>query len=277
MKLKILFICSTLVFLSSCEFCVERSIKKCGFEYDNKYDMYVSIEDPCLQRRTGYDKLYDLSAIPMGMVIDCEPVLFEYNGKQFMIELWKGQYDLSTGAEIGIYERSERDLIKWDCIKNEYMLQMSYTLKNKGNEVFTREGTHWWLTGFKPGVYSEPENLTMDITISFDNLPGMLQPFTSGLENLGYKKSDYRINNKTITFEFKKPKTKQPWADNTALKKSTQKKNKILVDTYEKFKDELKITDNSPASINKLLVKMPELISTYFKQYKENKKRISEN
>ena len=74
-----------------------------------------------------------------------------------MIELWKGQYDLSTGSEIGIYKKSNPDAKAWDCGDNSEMLKMSYSLKKKGKEIFSRNGTHWWLTGFKPGEFSNPE------------------------------------------------------------------------------------------------------------------------
>jgi hypothetical protein len=95
----------------------------------------------------------------MGMVIDCEPIIFNYNNKTYMIELWKGQYDLSTGAEIGIYEKIGDDPIMNSpicaCASEDNMLQMSYTLKKNGNEVFsvnsdkantTEVEKHWWLT-----------------------------------------------------------------------------------------------------------------------------------
>ena len=39
----------------------------------------------------------------MGMIIDCEPVRFYYGGKKWLIELWKGQYGMTTGCEIGVY------------------------------------------------------------------------------------------------------------------------------------------------------------------------------
>ena len=41
------------------------------------------------------------------MIIDCEPICFMYGGKNWMIELWKGQYGLETGGEIGVYNAAE--------------------------------------------------------------------------------------------------------------------------------------------------------------------------
>ena len=37
-------------------------------------------------------------------IIDCEPIYFSYGGKRWLIELWKGQYALTTGAESAYIE-----------------------------------------------------------------------------------------------------------------------------------------------------------------------------
>ena len=42
---------------------------------------------------------YDKTAPYFNMVFDCEPVYFDYNGRTWLIEFWKGQYGINTGAE----------------------------------------------------------------------------------------------------------------------------------------------------------------------------------
>ena len=37
------------------------------------------------------------------MIIDAYPVYFDYQDKTWMIEFWRGQYGINTGAEIGVY------------------------------------------------------------------------------------------------------------------------------------------------------------------------------
>ena len=64
-----------------------------------------------LQRYFGYAYAYDAAALAMNAIIDCEPIFFDYAGKTWMIELWKGQYGLETGCEIGVYNRDHRLLI----------------------------------------------------------------------------------------------------------------------------------------------------------------------
>jgi hypothetical protein len=57
-----------------------------------------------LQRKAGYCWNYDRAAPIFNMIIDCEPICFKYGGAKWMIELWKGQYGIMTGAEIGVYK-----------------------------------------------------------------------------------------------------------------------------------------------------------------------------
>jgi hypothetical protein len=75
-----------------------------GFDYDPSQGIIYSKMYP-LQRNFGYAYGYDAAALLMSAVIDCEPIFFDYDGKTWMIELWKGQYGLETGCEIGVYTR----------------------------------------------------------------------------------------------------------------------------------------------------------------------------
>lgn len=63
----------------------EELINASGFDYDPKQDIFYSIMDPW-QRKMGYCRLYDEACAPMGMIVDCEPVHFNYKGKRWMIE-----------------------------------------------------------------------------------------------------------------------------------------------------------------------------------------------
>ncbi len=42
-------------------------------------------------------------AVGAGMVIDAFPVYFNYEGRTWLVEFWKGQYGINTGGEVGIY------------------------------------------------------------------------------------------------------------------------------------------------------------------------------
>jgi hypothetical protein len=221
-----------------------------GFEYDSNQDIYKSKIDSWQRAFGYYIGIDEVSAVPFGMVIDCEPIEFISNNKTYMIELWKGQYDLSTGSEIGIYEKTGEDPLGnpiWDSAGNDDMLQMSYTLNKNGTKVFSREGKHWWLTGFKPGEFSNPSDLTMDISITFGDKSDMFEEFSGALNGLGY---DYNTGeNNTVNFTFGTPKSEQPWSTNTVLNTVTQEKNYALVEAYNARKSDIGVKDNSPDSI----------------------------
>jgi len=53
-------------------------------------------------------------------------VCFNYDCKNYRIEFWKGQYGLTTGAEIGIYIQDGKDFYR--AAKDTERLDMSFTL-----------------------------------------------------------------------------------------------------------------------------------------------------
>ena len=60
---------------------LDKAIEIAGYSYDQRQDIFYSTMDPW-QRDIGYCRLYDELAAPMGMIIDCEPIHFEYLGKR---------------------------------------------------------------------------------------------------------------------------------------------------------------------------------------------------
>lgn len=77
-------------------------IEPYGYAYDSHQDIFYTKID-AWQREMGYSRLYDEAAAPSSMIIDCEPIYFEYDNKRWLIEFWKGQYGMTTGFEIGVY------------------------------------------------------------------------------------------------------------------------------------------------------------------------------
>jgi Domain of unknown function (DUF4474) len=224
-----------------------------GFNYDPDQDIIFSRMD-ALQRKLGYAYGYDNAALGISAVIDCEPIFFDYGGKHWMIELWKGQYGLETGCEIGVYTRRIGDTsglyplldatvgrrpgdgtpshnLFYDCAADGDRLNMSLTLHRDGEVLFTRgPEPHWWLTGFKWGVLSRPEDLSVDFRIDFPD-PGMRDAFTTALRQLGY--ADVQVSGNTVSFKFTKPFNPQP-RDNVppGVVAAVMQANERVVDTY---------------------------------------------
>ncbi len=138
-----------------------------GFEYDDKQGIYYSQMNP-LQRNFGFNFVYDTAAPITGMIYDTERLEFVYDGKEWMIQLWKGQYGITSGAEVGLYSRDPERVMQYDCADDDELIVMQYDFYNMGEYVFSRgPEKHWWLTGFKVFNVGIPFMITMDITLKF--------------------------------------------------------------------------------------------------------------
>ena len=216
-----------------------------GYAYDWEQDIFYSVANPW-QRKMGYCSQYDDWATPLGMVFDCEPIRFEYGGKRWLIEFWKGQYGITTGGEIGIYNTEDPDghagIFKgtlYHSASDEEALYVAFTLCKNGNPLFTRADRHWWLTGFVLGEYSDPSWLTMQASVTFPD-QGMRDAFVAAFCQLGYGEGDFTISQEnTFSFLFAAPRSKQPLARRSPVKFLTMLRLKAFVDEYRKQTDGL--------------------------------------
>jgi len=217
---------------------VNESLEVAGYAYDPKQDIFYSILNPW-QKEFGYCRLYDEAAAPLGMIIDCEPVYFEYDGMKWLIEFWKGQYDLTTGCEVGVYNTKGLDLnipgifngTFYECANEKDFLSMYCILKKNGRTLFSRKGRHWWLTGFRLGEYSEPSELVMYISITLKDRE-MRNAFLKGLKKTGYSSRDTAVSGNSVSLVFGKPHSPQPYTRSPKTDEIIQKKNKLLCDQY---------------------------------------------
>lgn len=211
-----------------------------GYAYDPHQDTFYTRID-AWQREMGYTRLYDEAAAPSSLIIDCEPIYFEYNNQRWMIEFWKGQYGMTTGFEIGVYHTDGLDLwdeyFNWtfyDCADDDNMLSMKFTLTKNNKIIMKREGIHWWLTGFKLGEFSQPWDLKANLTISLKDL-NMRNAFLLGLQRAGYRRGELLVRGKTVSLVYSQPKTPQPFTRIDEFDEITQKKNKLLCDSYNEL------------------------------------------
>lgn len=242
------------------------AVRAAGFLYDPRQDIIYSRMNP-LQRKFGYAYGYDEAALAMSAIIDCEPIFFAYAGKTWMIELWKGQYGLETGCEIGVYTRSASSSTfpysvldpaigtrphdsssshdrYFDCASDDDRLVMSSTLYRKGEKLFCRgPEKHWWLTGFKWGVLSEPTDLTMDVSITCLDAT-MTSAFVGALHSLGY--ANVQTSGNKVSFTFGTPRTHQPRDEMPSQALSAARAaNQQIVATY----NGLGLANNDPNTV----------------------------
>lgn len=237
-------------------------IESAGYSYDPIQDIFYSNMD-AWQREMGYCRLYDEASAPLNMIIDCEPIYFEYGGKRWLIEFWKGQYGMTTGGEIGIYTTEGSDLsipgvfngTFYYCASNEDQLYMSFSLLKNNEILFNRKGRHWWLTGFKLGEFSEPSQLAMYLTIALKNTD-MRNAFIKGLKEAGYSESGIIIDGNIVGLIFDKPHTRQPITRIEETDWIIQRKNELLCNKYQEITGQY---DSFPDKMNAIREQAPEL------------------
>ena len=144
-----------------------------GYLFDPDGLYFYTADDPW-QRNVGYNSIFDTAA-PLSLIdFDTMRLRFEYGGKDWMIQLWKGQYGLLFyGAEVGVYTKpKDREVMHYDCASDDEMLKMSMDFLEYKNGKWTKRfsrpyGYYWWCTGFVPGVkYGKYHTLGLDMKIT---------------------------------------------------------------------------------------------------------------
>lgn len=196
-----------------CTMCMDKKcrilddiIKPFGYSYVLSQDIFTSRID-AWQRKFGYCHLYDEAAPHFNMIFDCLPVYFNYGGRTWMIELWKGQYGINSGCEIGVYyadrilKENELEHELFQCADDKNMLKMHFDLYRNGEEMARLCKVHWWLTAFSMGCFSKPSDLTMKVSITFHN-EDMADAFAYGLIRAGYNPKNICVCLSTVSFTF---------------------------------------------------------------------------
>ncbi len=157
------------------------------------------------QREMGFNIFYDIFCYltPFFFHYTTLRFPFNYGGKDWQIQMWKGRYAIANGGEVGIYTRDEsKSGSFYDCGSDEDMLVMSLDVYHGDELLFHRDPTlHWWITGFHVNDTAYlPESLTLVTTITMrDN--DMLKAFTDALK----KKDlflDYEVNGLNVTITW---------------------------------------------------------------------------
>lgn len=222
-----------------------------GFIYSSEKDVFYSSRN-AWQKKFGYCHLYDVSAPIFRMIIDTEPVKFFYNNKNWLIAFWKGQYGITTGAEIGVYSTNDKKVnsntIYFPGDDSE-QLDMSFALYKNGKLIEQVSAKHWWLAMFKMGMFSNPKDLSMYIKITFPNYE-MLSSFLNSFYDLGYNSSDFKVLDNTFFFNYKKPKTFKVWTRSIILDAINQYYNRKNVELYNSLLSDVVDNDKIDNSIH---------------------------
>ncbi len=176
-----------------------------GYLYDPKGMYFYTSADPW-QRNFGFNSLYDTAA-PFTLInYDTLRLRFDYGSKNWMIQIWKGQYGLVFyGGEVGVYTKpKDREVMHFDCANDSELLKMSMTFNEKifgkWYERFTRPyGDYWWCTGFLPGnKLGNFSTIRLDLRITAMDYT-MLEGFKSTLKQ---NNVEYTVKGLDVYFSF---------------------------------------------------------------------------
>ncbi len=171
-----------------------------GFNFD--YDellVYTMVN--VWMRDFGFTVLYDLFCYTTPFFFyDTRRIKFDYDGLEWMIQIWKGNYLVSNGAEVGIYSREPGSIgTYYNCATDEQMMNMSMKLYHGDDLIFERpEELHWWATGFKVSNELYPANrMTLDFTIEMKD-EAMLAAFCEAIDNHYRHDITYTVDGLTV-------------------------------------------------------------------------------
>lgn len=156
-----------------------------GFFYVRDWDVFSTRLD-AWQRQMGYEALFDAAAPAAHMVMDVWPVYFDYEGRTWLIEFWKGQYGINSGGEVGVYHADrivaphEYKYAHFDAAEDGELPLIRCRLAREDETLCSYEMRHWWLTGFAMGRFSKPEQLVLTAEFRFEELE-LARAFCEGL------------------------------------------------------------------------------------------------
>ena len=184
--------------------------------------------DVAVQRKFGFNAGYDAFTGVVGFNIDEITTYFTYGGKDWLLEFWKGEYEVVTlGGEIGIYDHvnktgkapSNPKLIHYKAVEDSDALYMTMELwqcDSKGDrKILSRPRLKcWWLAAFEPGTlekHSRRTDLVLLGSVQFKNKEMMdafeakkkKKAFTKVSSKPSYKNSDtYFLDRSSSTLYF---------------------------------------------------------------------------
>lgn len=170
-----------------------------GFDYDAK-NYTITTPVNVWMRDLGYSVFFDILGNLGFMKTDTARVKFEYGGKYWMFQFWKGNYgfNLLNGAELGIYNKTDKNAFSYNCATDEEMLAMSTVLRDGDKVLIEREEMkHWWICGFRFGPPADLDNLVMESTIDFED-EGMKDAFLDAAKEFSDEMAITCVGNKVM-------------------------------------------------------------------------------
>ncbi len=188
-------------------------INLASYKYNPDGNFYYTDDKECWQKNFGFNEVYDTFAPLTIMYYDTVRTIFEYGGKEWLIQTWKGQYGMAfVGGEVGVYTRSPGSIgSHFTCADKEDWLYMETAFMwdeyetGEYRAVFNRKyDKYWWATGFVVGFPNGSLRKTLTefrlVThITFKDTE-MADAFCKSFETNGFTRVAKLNNNSPDTF-----------------------------------------------------------------------------
>ena len=167
-----------------------------GFNF-NVDDLVVYAVVDCWMRDFGFCFGYDLFCYLTPIFFyNTRRIKFDYAGKEWMVQIWKGLYAVSMGGEVGLYNREKGSFgTFYNTANDEEMIKMSLEIYH-GDELILKqsEQPHWWINGFKlsKDLYAA-RDLTLKSTLEMKD-EEMLKAFCEGIDNNIHRDISYTVD-----------------------------------------------------------------------------------
>lgn len=169
-----------------------------GFNF-NLAEMMVYATISSWMRQFGFCMFYDVAANSMPLLWHyvTRRFNFEYDGLEWMIQIWKGNYLITNGAEVGVYNRNpdEKFGTFYDTATDDQLMEMSLQVYHGDELIVNQEPQmHWWVNGFQMSdrIYI-PDSLTMKFSILMPD-ENMLKAFCDSIDKHYRKDVTYTVD-----------------------------------------------------------------------------------
>lgn len=172
-----------------------------GFNFSiNEMITYATVD--AWMRNFGFCLFYDIAANSMPLIwnYNTRRFKFDYDGLEWMVQIWKGNYLVANGGEVGLYSRTaDKSGTFYECANDEQMLKMSMEIYAGDELLVNREPHyHWWVSGFHiNGMKYPPASLTMKFSIEFEN-EEMLKAFCEAVDKNYRRDVEYVVEGLTV-------------------------------------------------------------------------------
>ena len=181
-----------------------KGIINTGFNFNiNKLMVYAPMY--CWMRDFGFTVLYDINCyiFPMWNYIT-RRFHFNYDDRQWMIQIWKGNYLITNGGEVGIYNRSKYAIgTYYNTVSDEERMVMSLRISHGDDVLVDIEPTlHWWVNGFQMNNYMyKPSSMLLESTIEFPN-ETMRNAFTKAVDSEYHHDVTYTVDGNNVSISW---------------------------------------------------------------------------